>query len=146
MALKDSILNLFSVEKVISINNVTAFILLLLLAACGTAEKESSIVSKPNDSVLVEPTNKDSIAPPIVTIAAADLSKEYLANEIKADDDYNRKQITVTGTIADIKKSLNGEAYVILAGAEKFTPVQCYLENTDAALALKKGDALKIRV
>lgn len=85
---------------------------------------------------------------PAIDITAMQLSKDYIANEVSADQKYKDKVLSVTGTVTDIAKDMTDGIYVVLAGPEDdIVSVQCSFadDHTDETAALKKGQKITIK-
>ncbi len=67
-----------------------------------------------------------------LSITAADLGKEYAANEKEADLKYLNKAIKVSGTISEIEKNQDGGLMVILQTDDPMTGIQCTLRDKGA--------------
>jgi flagellar basal body-associated protein FliL len=78
-----------------------------------------------------------------IEVTAAQLVKEYQANEADANKKYLDKAIQVTGTITEIKSNQEGNSTVMLASDDAFTGVLCTLKhkttdaNSGAAIVIK---------
>ena len=88
-------------------------------------------------SLLTTPTAK--------AVDADRLYKEYVDNEIAADQTYKGKTITVSGTIKSIGKDIMNTPYVTLATGEFFS-VQCFFSeaNSKPLAAKSKGDSITV--
>jgi len=73
------------------------------------------------------------------TFTAVQLTQEYVANEVRADENFKDKYFYVEGNINDIKKDIMDEIYVTLEGSEMFREVQCYFDDKGTASQLEKG-------
>lgn len=73
------------------------------------------------------------------TITAKNLTANYEANEVKADENYKGKTFYVEGTVTDIKKDILDDIYVVLEGNEMFRDVQCFFDDKNTASQLQKG-------
>ena len=100
--------------------------------------KERSISSNTdtNRTLLVTELKTETAKP--IAISAIELTKQYVANEVKADIDFKGKTLVVTGIIKDIKKGIGEDIYVVLQGIEKNRSVFCYFNNEKEASLLKK--------
>jgi K+ transporter len=134
---------------------VTIVIALIVIAQIGNDEKtstttadESTTTSNSNEKELTQ-AQKDSIAKTerlaVIeerkkqTISAADLTQNYIDNEVRADENFKDKEFYVEGTVNDIKKDIMDDIYVTLNGSEMFREVQCYFDDKNTASQLEKG-------
>ena len=117
--------------------------LAVLITSCNPNRKENyKVVLKDTQAVLKSDTNNNIPhldTATIIDVTAIELTAAYVANEVKADEDYKGKQILVTGEITDIKKGVADDIYVVLKGSEKYRSVQCYYADAKDAQTLKKG-------
>jgi len=89
--------------------------------------------------------SKDGVDTSSIIRLATDLTKDYIDNEISADNHYKDKQIIVQGIISDIKKGISGNAFIVLEGTTSNRSVQCYMKEIDGIDKLKKGDKVFIK-
>jgi len=122
---------------------------LVIIISCQQKNQESNTPilqnSETKNSEDTSKKNKVLLDTNVVAISAIDLTSEYVANEVKADHDFKGKQIIVTGIITDIKKGITDNIYVVLKGSERSRSVQCYYDNEEEALTLKKGMQVSFR-
>jgi hypothetical protein len=78
-----------------------------------------------------------------VTLTASVLSKEYGADEKKADAAYLNKAIEVSGTISEVDKNQDGGVMVVLQTEDPMTGVQCAMREKDVAVT--KGQTITIK-
>jgi hypothetical protein len=64
-----------------------------------------------------------------IKISAAQLVKDYQANEAEANKKYLDKAIEVSGTVTALKNNQEGSSTVTLASDDAFTGVFCTLKN-----------------
>ena len=118
-------------------------ICLVILAIIGAIALVSSGPSNTSsNSTQPSPSEPESVgAPNAMRVTAMELFSAYQRNEVLADSQYKRKELIVTGTVAEIRKDMFDEAVVDLATANEFESVLAYLgkgEETKAA-TLSKG-------
>ena len=136
---------------------VTVLIALIVIANLGDDKKDSSSTSDNSSntensaasSPALTQAQKDSIAEveriAVIeerknqTITAADLTQNYIDNEVRADENFKGKKFYVEGTVSDIKKDIMDDIYVTLEGSEMFREVQCYFDDKATASQLEKG-------
>lgn len=131
--------------------NIPALAVGVLLYACNPGDtkrvdmqpeiKEQMVQLK--DTPQAGATMLDTAA--AIKISAVALTNAYVSNEVKADQDFKDKQLFVTGTIADIKKGMAGDVYVVLKGSERFRAVQCYFDNAEPVAKLTRGMEVAIK-
>ena len=78
-----------------------------------------------------------------IAISAADLSKEYGADEKAADAKYLNKAIEVSGTISEIDNNQDGGVMVIMQTADPATGVQCTMR--EKGITVTKGQNIVIK-
>ena len=78
-----------------------------------------------------------------VTITAAALSKEYAANEKKADSTYLNKAIEVSGTISEIDNNQDGGVMIVLQTDDPMAGVQCAMREKNVTVT--KGQTIVIK-
>ena len=83
-------------------------------------------------------TNSTGTGTPVVTeesaipVTAAQVMRDYNANEVAADDQYKGKIVEVSGTITTIGKDILDTPYVALGtGENSFFSIQCMFEKSD---------------
>lgn len=96
-----------------------------------TQQQLDSIENVKHQEVIKERENQ--------TIKAPNLTANYEANEVKADENFKGKSFYVEGVVRDIKKDIMGDIYVILEGDQMFRDVQCYFDDKNTASQLQKG-------
>lgn len=108
-------------------------LLVLLVVIIGGSAVAYYMWNKPNRSV----ANEEGIK-----VTAAQLVKEYQANETAANSKYLDKAIQVTGKVNEVGKNQDGKATVMLASEDEMTGVFCTLkENED----IKGGSTITIK-
>lgn len=80
-----------------------------------------------------------------LSVSARQLSADYIANEIKADNIYKGRALIVTGTIQEITRGITGNIYVVLTGSNRMRTVFCYYDNEEKAAGLKKGQEVSFK-
>lgn len=77
----------------------------------------------------------------VVSVNAADLFKEYEANEVAADERLKGKIVQVSGTVQAIDKDAFDKINVKLRTANEFMPMHLSMKDSEkaAAIVLKKG-------
>ena len=128
-----------------------ASVLALSLAACSESSAQDSQAGgeKTGSSAAAEPTEKPAEKSDpaeqeaAIEVTAKELLKEYDDNEVKADETYRDKLVTVTGIINDIGKDVLDDTYVAVGTGDdyEFTTVQCYF--SDEGELAKVGDLEK---
>lgn len=68
-------------------------------------------------------------------ITAAQLVKDYQANEAAANQKFLDKAIQVTGTITELKQNQDGKSTIMLASDDAFTGVFCTLKQKATSVA-----------
>jgi tRNA_anti-like len=77
-----------------------------------------------------------------ISLSAADLSKEYSANEQAADAKYLNKAIVVTGLVSEIDTNQDGHLMLVLQAADPAAGVQCSMR--DKGISASKGNNVTI--
>jgi len=96
-----------------------------------TQQQLDSIETEKNKTVIKEREDQ--------TITAKNLTANYEANEVQADENFKGKTFFVEGTVSDIKKDIMDDIYVTLEGDEMFRQVQCFFDDKNTASQLQKG-------
>lgn len=129
-----------------------ATILLLLLMVLGNVscntEKETNDTWIPEEVLPPKLDSKEKavmINNNIIKVSAQQLSADYIANEIKADNDYKGKELIVTGKIQEITRGIAGNIYIVLTGSNRMRTVFCYFDNEEKAAVLKKGQVVTFK-
>lgn len=103
------------------------------------AESKPAMTQQQLDSIETE-KNKTAIKErEDQTITAKNLTANYEANEVQADENFKGKTFFVEGTVSDIKKDIMDDIYVTLEGDEMFRQVQCFFDDKNTASQLQKG-------
>lgn len=83
---------------------------------------------------------------PVVTASAADIMKDYKANEVRGDAKYKGKRVRFTGMVDEIKKDLTDSIMVNVGTGAAFELPALTLsfgdEATQQVASLDKGDKL----
>ena len=83
------------------------------------------------------------------TITASDLINAYDQNEIRADQMFEDKTVTITGRIGDIGTDIFGTPYVTLESGDdfQFRSVQCFFKRSEKGqlAALNPGQQIALR-
>lgn len=78
-----------------------------------------------------------------IIVTAAQLVKDYQANEAEANKKYLDKAIEVTGTITGIKNNQEGKTTITLASDDAFTGVFCTLKQTTTSINAGAATTIK---
>jgi hypothetical protein len=118
----------------------------VLVKDCSITNMEPVLDPKPEDSASNSGVadNGDDVA---IEITAKDLFAAYNENEVAADNQYKRKTLKITGTVANIGTDILDKAYITLETGELLYSVQCYFANSEeeAKVAnLSKGDTVTL--
>ena len=95
-----------------------------------------------------EEKNQKIVSSPPIKISAVQLSKEYDANKVAADQKYEDKTLEVPGIIDDIGKDILGKPYIILKGkGDLLFGIQCMFnpEDENKLANLSKGQAITVK-
>ena len=129
----------------------TAILLLLLTGlwsvACNRDKKTDptwTLQDMPPPKLL-QKEMADTIENNSLSVSASQLSADYIANEIKADNIYKGRALIVTGTIQEITRGITGNIYVVLTGSNRMRTVFCYFDNEEKAAGLKKGQEVSFK-
>lgn len=118
-----------------------AALLLGALLACG-----KKTPTKADPQVVVDKADPPDVYTPVT---AADLIRDYKANEVKGDVKWKGKMVRITGVVGDIKKDILDVPFVILGSTSEFDipVVQCSLADGQEARAanLTKGSRATLR-
>lgn len=92
-------------------------------------------------------TSQESVA---MDVTAIELASAYSANEVAADEKYDRKKLRITGVVDSIGKDIMNTPYVALKGSEEeysLDTVQCmFPEKSQSSVlaSLSKGQHVTI--
>jgi|AntRauTorckE5430_2_1112549.scaffolds.fasta_scaffold09116_3 hypothetical protein len=78
------------------------------------------------------------------TIQAKALYNAYQANEVSADNNYKDKKFYVEGIVGDIGKDILDYIYVTLKTGDIIGSIQCYIDDSDVAANLQKGQRITV--
>jgi hypothetical protein len=83
----------------------------------------------------------------VIYLNSSDLTYEYEANEVNADQTYKGKTLQVTGQVENIGKDILDHAYITLSGHDEygFRHVQCYIKDLNALSQLSKGQTVTVK-
>lgn len=120
---------------------VTAFFVLLLITKIRHRNDTPTPHSQ-NATV----THTEEKKAEVTMVSANEISSEYEANEVRADQKYKGKTIQVYGTVKEIKKDIMDNIYVLLQAGDRysFRNVQCYLDDANAASNLSQGQRILV--
>ena len=78
-------------------------------------------------------------------VTATALYHTYQSEQIVADDNYNGTEITITGVVSEIKRSMLGAPIVLLDAGAPGAAVSCKFSDAskEQVSALKPGDAVR---
>lgn len=136
--------------------NALSTLVLLALLGVGvvwfhdeTSNKQpSSSVSATNVSTQSSPVENSTLsaAETSLKVAADTLYQEYEANQIKADEKYKGRTLSISGTVQAIGNDILDEPYIMLRSTNDITGVQCMFFTSDKSLLapLHKGDNVTV--
>jgi hypothetical protein len=138
------------IENIIKVL-VLLSLVIIIISSCSEEIKKDPYAITPSVTILkqteAQNTHKysESFQKEIATISAVELSKDYLENEITADNKYLDEMIIVSGKIYEVSKEL-GTVYIKLEGAE-YEQVSCQMiaEQENFVAKLKVGDRINIQ-
>ncbi len=111
--------------------------LLAATIACGVSDEavESEIEE-------VDPSE-------VVTVSAKQMMDGYESNELRANQLYEGRVVSVSGVVDSVGEDLMGDPYVLLTDGSEFTftGVQCFFGDShrDELARLSKGDRVTLR-
>ena len=114
----------------------------------GNEPAASSTAAEPAEQT-AEPAEAPQKEEAAIEVTAKDMLQEYDENEVKADEKYRDKLVTVTGKINDVGKDILDDAYVSVGTGDEyeFTTVQCYFSDEgelEKVGDLKKGEEITL--
>ena len=74
----------------------------------------------------------------VIQVSAWQLFAEYEANEIRADNTFDKRTVVVSGVIEGIGKDILGQPYLVLSTGQLLGKVQCVLTSVAATEALAR--------
>ena len=81
----------------------------------------------------------------VQSISAANLAREYQANEPRADQLFSGRQLKVTGAIAGIERDSQGSPFIRLTGVGNDSVIVFFnLSETNKVMALNRGNTITI--
>lgn len=104
----------------------TAVVILFLINVFGQAPEKStqnSVTPTKQEEVKANTEVVAEIKP--IEISAANLEKEYKANEVAADTKYKGKIVKISGTVASVDKDILDNPLVRIETNEMFNSVVC---------------------
>jgi hypothetical protein len=104
------------------------------------------VIYYPNRVVPSDPALGSTMREPTITVKAEDILREYVGNEIAADQKYKTRRVRVTGVVREAGKDVLDHAYVVLGTTDAIRGVQCMLlpEAIAGAGRLRKGDEIRV--
>lgn len=85
----------------------------------------------------------------VVTVSAKQMMDDYESNELRANQMYEGKVVSVSGVVDSVGEDLMGDPYVLLTDGSEFTftGVQCFFGDShrDELARLSKGDRVTLR-
>lgn len=85
----------------------------------------------------------------VVTVSAKQMMDDYEANEIRANQLYEGKVVSVSGVVDSVGEDILGDPYVLLTDGSEFSfaGVQCFFGDShrDELARLSKGDRVTLR-
>jgi len=79
-------------------------------------------------------------------IEASQLTKEYDENELRANNRYKNRILTITGEIRDIRQYLDGTYYIALSGHKQFMDVRVNVHSSQLNKLEKLNKGQKITI
>lgn len=123
---------------------ISGVIILLILWYMGSTLFKANKQDELNRTT----ANNQATSAPTAKVTAVALSKEYLANEVAADQKYKGKVIEVSGTIGNIATDILNTPYITLEGDPKsiLADIQCVFDGKyqDALAKLSKKQQLSV--
>lgn len=121
---------------------IIVILLILGLAFCGGSDTQDTTKTNGTSGSTVEEIE-------YMEITSTELIDAYNENQVKCKQDYDGKDIKVTGTVISVGTDVLGNVYVCLGSDSEFTivGVQCYAkdEETENKIAeLKEGDVITV--
>ena len=102
------------------IKNKSKRLLIVVLALIVVGVSVWFVLNKPNRTVANEKG---------MEITAAQLVKDYQANEAEANAKYLDKALQVTGTVSEVSKNQDGKVTVMLSSEDPMSGVFCTLKD-----------------
>ncbi len=121
--------------KLIARNVVSATVFLVFVVlAIGSSESEKNTATTRSQTASYN-------------LTADQLSKEYEANEVAADNKYKGQVVVVSGSIKDIGKDILDDPYVVIGGLGFLDGVQCMFSKSESSsiAALSKEQSIRIK-
>lgn len=145
--------NFFMKHKILS-----GILILVLIGTIGSAlgggEEETGKIASNDTSQIAETTDKETekveeVKEEVIVVSAAELSKAYEENEVRADKDYKGKMVEVNGKVENIGVVLD-QTYVTLSAEKDFsiTSIQCFFKDEseiDKVSDLNEGDIITVK-
>lgn len=107
-------------------------------------QADKNLTQAQKDSLLAIERQNEIATRENQTVSAKDLYYTYQQNEISADNNFKDKTFYVEGIVDDIKKDILDDIYVTLRTGEVIGSIQCFLDDSDVAAQLKKGQRITI--
>lgn len=113
---------------------LVAFIVLVVASASSAKQKR-------------EEQHREVQTGAALDVSAAELFKDYAANEVSADDRYRGKVLRVSGTVESINKNIVDDPYVMLRAGGDFDGVHCSFDSTQTSslASLSRGQRVTLR-
>lgn len=131
--------------------NGMAAALLCALLACKSNDKPQGTTAPAAGSAQSEAAPKPETTPPPkpdVVVSIKELLAAYEENELGADGRFKGKRVGVIGAVAEVKKDILDDAYVLLGSGKELEIVQaqCYFDKSEISTlaTLKKGQVIAL--
>ena len=113
----------------------------------GPSSSNASNTASPDTSTTTPPSSSASPSASPITVTALALASAYEDNEVAADQQYNGKNLLVTGKIESIDTVLGTTSVTLKGKNMSFVSVQCFVDDSqkDAIVKLKKGQTATVQ-
>jgi hypothetical protein len=121
---------------------LTVILGVMVLGIMGGSLNKTSPISGNSDKT--SDTNQQ-IETSILHVNAEQLIQDYLSNQISADEKYQDKIVSVSGTIYEVGQDWSGGNYIMLRNDYEYNGVQCEFKTKDELMNLYKGEYITLK-
>lgn len=89
------------------------------------------------------PSIEQEVKKPELVVTATAYFNDYEGNEVAADEKYKGKLIEISGTVAEVRKTL-GSYFIDLESPNQFLHIACEMSSQDGLASVAKGSSVTI--
>ena len=89
------------------------------------------------------PSIEQEVKKPELVVTATAYFNDYEGNEVAADEKYKGKLIEISGTVAEVRKTI-GSYFIDLESPNQFLQIACEMASQDGLASVAQGSTITI--